>query len=91
MPAYKINKGFVVQKLDDKTVIFDGEESVLYEFNGVAFYIFKKIKAGWDEEKISTSLTKTYQVKENRVIQDVNVFISDLKKKKIIASLKSKK
>ena len=91
MQSYKINKGFVVQKLDDKTVIFDSEESVLYEFNETASFVFKKIKVGWDEGKIVTSLSKTYKIKEDRVEKDVKELISELKKKKIIASSKPKK
>ena len=38
MTKFKINKGFITQKMDDKTVIFDGEESMLYSFNETAVY-----------------------------------------------------
>jgi len=85
MPKYKINKGFIVQKLDDKTVIFDGEESVLYTFNETASFIFQKLKLGWDKEKIIEDLIKKYQIKEKRAEKDVNDLISDLLKKKIIS------
>lgn len=81
---YKITKGLITQKLDNKTVIFDGEESVLYTFNETASYIFLKLKAKWDEKKIILSLVKRYGLKEERAKKDVKELIVDLKKKKII-------
>lgn len=81
---YTITKGLITQKLDNKTVIFDGEESVLYTFNETASYVFLKIKAKWDEKKIILSLVKRYGVKEERAKKDVKELIKDLLKKKII-------
>jgi len=81
---YKINKGFIVQKLDDKTVIFDGDNSVLYTFNETASYIFKKLKTGQSEKEIITSLVKRYHIKEDRAKKDIKELIAELKKKKII-------
>lgn len=82
---YKINKGFIIQKLDDKTVIFDGEASVLYTFNETASFIFQKLKRGWDEDKIVRSLVKKYQVREERVREDFKQLVEELLKKKIIS------
>lgn len=82
---YKINKGFIVQKLDDKMVIFDGEESVLYTFNETASFIFKKIKKGEEKEKIIEMVEKKYDIKKEKAQKDFNELISDLKKKKIIS------
>ncbi|MFN4212722.1 MAG: PqqD family protein [Microgenomates group bacterium] len=82
---YKINKGFIIQKLDDKTVIFDGEASVLYTFNETASFIFQKLKRGWDEDKIVSSLVKKYQVREERVREDFKQLVEELLKKKIIS------
>lgn len=82
---YTITKGLITQKLDNKTVIFDGEESVLYTFNETASYVFQKIKAKWNEEKIILSLVKRYGVKEERAKKDVKELLVDLKKKKIIS------
>lgn len=82
---YKINKGFIIQKLDDKTVIFDGEESVLYTFNETASYIFQKLKGGWEEDKIISGLVKKYQVKEERARKDFKELVVELLKKKIIS------
>lgn len=81
---YRINKGFIVQKLDDKTVIFDGEESVLYTFNKTASEIFKMVKTGKEKKEIVARLVKKYSIKEDRAEKDVEELIGDLKKKKIL-------
>lgn len=85
MPVYTINKGLITQKLDKKTVIFDGEKSVLYTFNETANYIFQKIKAKWDGKKIILSLVKKYNVNEEQAKKDVQELIKLLKDKKIIS------
>ncbi len=86
---YTITKGLITQKLDNKTVIFDGEESVLYTFNETASYIFLKLKAKWDGKKIILSLVKRYGVKEERAKKDVKELVKDLLKKKILKHLKT--
>jgi len=83
---YKINKGFIVQKLDDKMVIFDGEESVLYTFNETASKIFRLLKKNLEEKEIIEKITKKYLIKKERVEKDFNELIADLKNKKIISS-----
>ena len=83
---YKINKGLITQKLDDKTVIFDGDESILYTFNETASYIFKKIKSGEEEERIIDLIVKRYQIKPEKAKKDLRDLLVDLKKKKIISS-----
>lgn len=91
MKKYKVRKGFITEKLDEKTVIFDGEESILYTFNETASDIFKKIKLGWDEQKITTELVKKYKISESKAKKDLRELLVDLKKKKIISVLSSKK
>ncbi len=82
---YKINKGYIVQKLDDKTAIFDGEESMLYTFNETATYIFQKLKSGWDKKKIIPAMLKKYKTKEEKLSSDFDDLIRELKAKKIIS------
>ncbi len=82
---YKIQKGLIVQKLDKKTVIFDGEESVLYTFNQTASEIFRLIKKGLEEKEIIEKITKKYSIKKERVKKDLNGLIFDLIKKKIVS------
>ncbi len=83
---HKINKGFIIQKLDDKTVIFDSDSSTLFTFNETASYIFKKIKAGEDEKKIINLIVKRYQIKPEKAMKDLKDLLAELKKKKIISS-----
>jgi 6-pyruvoyl-tetrahydropterin synthase len=82
---YKINKGLIAQKLDDKTVIFDSDQSILYTFNEIASFIFKKLKKGLPENKIVQGVARKYQVEEEKVKKDLKDLLSDLKKKKIIS------
>lgn len=82
---YKINKGFIVQRLDDRTVIFDGEKSLLYTFNESSTFIFSKLKVGWDKNKIIGALLKKYNVKKDRLEEDFEELILSLKSKKIIS------
>ncbi len=84
MKKYKINKGFIVQKLDGKITIFDGEKSMLYTFNETASFIFQKIKKGIGEKEIIQALVKKYKIKEDRAKKDVKEIIKDLLVKKII-------
>lgn len=88
MAQYKINKGFIVQKLGKKTVIFDGEKSVLYTFNETASFIFQKLKLGWGKEKIVEALTKNYGIEKKKAQEDLSVLLKDLLKKKIITQKK---
>lgn len=85
--TYKINKGFIVQKLGNKTTIFDGEKSMLYTFNETATYIFQKLKSGWDKKRIIESMLKKFKVKEEKLANDFDDLIRDLKSKKIISKM----
>ncbi len=82
---YKINKGFIVQKVGSKQTIFDGEESALYTFNRTGATIFEKIKFGWDKDKIVNFLSKTYSISLKKAEEDFEDFTSELIKSKIIA------
>jgi len=81
---YRINKGFIVQKLDKKTVIFDGEESVLYTFNETASEIFKLLKKNLEEKEIVEKIAKKYNVKPEKAEKDFKELVKDLRKRKII-------
>jgi len=85
---YKITKGLILQKLENKTVVFDSDESVLYTFNETASFIFSKLKLGWDEEKISQGLLKKYKVTRINAKKDIKELINKLGKKMIIKKLK---
>ena len=82
---YKLNKGFILQEVEDEMIIFDSENSVLLTFNETAAFIFKKLSKGVDVEKINTALVKTYDVTEKVARKDINNLIGALLKKKIIS------
>lgn len=86
MKKYKVNKGFITQKLGKRTVIFDGEKSVLYTFNETASYIFSKLKLKWDRKRILDSLVKNYNVKIDKAEKDFYQLLADLEANKIISS-----
>jgi len=81
---YKVAKGLITQKLDGKTVIFDGDASVLYTFNETASYIFSKIKEKVDREKIVQLMVKRYGIKEARAEKDLKEIIDEMLRKKIL-------
>jgi 6-pyruvoyl-tetrahydropterin synthase len=81
---FKFQKGLIIQKLDNQTVIFDADESVLYTLNETAAVIFDKLKKKWDKERIVNFMLKKYDVKKERLEKDFDQLIEDLKKKKII-------
>lgn len=84
MNQFKINKGFISQKLDGKMTIFDGDESVLYTFNETASYIFARLKSGWEEKRIAEMVAKKYKINPKKAHEDLKDLLTDLRRKKII-------
>ncbi len=82
---YKVNRNLILQKLDNKLVGFDVERSFLYTFNETAEYVFKKIKLGWEENKIASLLAKRYNITGKDALKDIKILLKDLKKNKILA------
>lgn len=85
---YKVNKNLILQVLDNNLVGFDINNSYLFTFNEVAEYIFKKIKIGWEEEKIISTLATRYKKPLSPLKKDVKKTIKDMIKYKIISTLK---
>jgi hypothetical protein len=54
---YQIQKGLIIQKIDNEIVIFDAEESLLYTLNATASEIFRLLKKGLKEEEIVERMT----------------------------------
>ena len=86
---YQIQKGLIIQKIDKETVIFDAEESVLYTLNETASEIFRLLKKGLKEEEIVERIVKKYEVRKERVENDVRELFKELEKRKILV-LKNK-
>lgn len=87
---YKVNKNFIQQKIDGEFIGFDTDVSFLYTLNKTAEIIFKKLKSGFNEEKIILELAKLYDVPASTLKKDVQMIVKDLLKHKIIYSTLSK-
>lgn len=83
--VYKLNQGFITQKIGDKTTIFSGEESILFTLNETGALIFNGIKLGWDNKKINKKLMEKYKITEVEALQDIREFTKELLLKKIIS------
>jgi hypothetical protein len=82
--SYSINKGFIIQKMDDKTVMLDGDTSTLYTLNETADYIVKQIKKKASKQVIIQKMIKRYGVGKEKLTRDFDQVIKDLIKKKIL-------
>ncbi len=85
MSKYKLNQGFITQRIGNKTTVFAGEESILFTLNETAAYIFNGIKLGWTKEKIVEGLVKKYGASKIQAEKDILGFTQELLKKKIIS------
>lgn len=85
MRSFKINKGFIVQKMSNKITIFDGEKSQLLTFNETASYIFGLIKKSFDKDSIIKSLVTKYKIDEKQASDDLEELLEKLKKLKVIS------
>lgn len=83
--SYKINTGFIVDKVGDDTVIFDGERSILHTFNETAYFIFKLIKKGHSRELITKKIVEAYHIDRQLAQKDLDLLINFLLTKKIIS------
>lgn len=82
---YKIQKGLIIQKINDKTMIFDNKKSFLYTLNKTASEIFRGLKKGFSKEKIISLMMKKYLIKKENLEKDVDFLIKNLLKEKIIS------
>lgn len=85
---YKINIGFITQKVGGKIAIFSGEDSVLHTLNDTAAFIFQGLKLGWEDKKIIKGLMEKYSATQKQAEEDLKEFTDLLLKKKIIAQIK---
>ncbi len=83
---YRLNKGFITQKMGDKTTIFEGEKSVLFTLNDTASYIFRGIQLQWDIPTIVTKVSDKYKISTSQAQKDIEEFVQVLLKKQIISS-----
>lgn len=84
MTTFVINKNLIIQKLDKKTVIFDGEKSLLYTLNETATLMLNYLKKGWNVEKITEKIVHSYAVNKEQAKKDIDTILRDFTNKKII-------
>lgn len=82
---YKVNKGFINQRIGEKIVIFDSEEPSTYTLNPIGSFIFEKLKDGWNQKKIIKAVVEKYDSTEENVAKDMEDFIQKLVKMKLLA------
>ncbi len=80
----KINKNIIFQKIDDKLIGFDIENSSLYTLNETAEFIYKKTKLGVPSRTVAKLLSKKYEVDQKTALHDVQKTIEMLKQNKMI-------
>lgn len=88
---YRLNKGFITQRIKNKTTIFSGEESTLYTLNETAAYIFQGLKLGWTIDKIVEGLKSKFGASKKEAKKDLSAFAKELTRKKILLPTSSKK
>lgn len=81
---YKINADYIIQENEDKLIVFDSENSMLYTCNELGTYIFQRLKRKWDEERIMQKISEEYDIDISEIKEDIKEFISTLVKKDII-------
>ncbi|MFA5136797.1 MAG: PqqD family protein [Patescibacteria group bacterium] len=84
MKRKSINKQLIIQKLGNKTVIFDSKKSVLFTLNETASYVFQKIRSKTPQKKLMSLFAKKYAITEKQADKDIETCIADMKKKKIL-------
>ncbi len=84
---YQVNTGFIIQQLQDKTIIFSGERSAMLTLNDTAAYILKCIKKGWNDERIADELQKKYEIKKDYAKKDIEECIQILLDKELIRQM----
>lgn len=82
---YKLNQGFITQKMGNKTTIFAGEKSILHTLNETGAYIFSGLKLGWERKKIVEGLVKKYGASKKQAKEDLEEFTRKLIDEKIIS------
>jgi protein-arginine kinase len=85
MTKYKINKGFIVQKINQNTVIFDADKSELITFNETGGVIFSCLKKGWDKERTVKQMLNIFESTAKKLEHDYEEFVKKLLQKQIIS------
>ena len=85
----KLNSDYSLELIDDEYVLShaSAEEvdfSKVITFNEVGAFIFNKIKEGKTKEEILDDLVKEYDAPKEEISKDLDEFLNDLIKNKIV-------
>jgi len=81
---YKISRKLILGKKGKKITIFNSKKSSIYELNEIGSLILKEVDKEKTVEEIINLLKKNYKVQGIDLLNDINDFIKQLKKKRII-------
>lgn len=81
---YKINKGFITQKVGNSLTIFDPEKSVLFTLNETGAFIFSCLKKGLSRDEIINLVIKKYNIETSQAEQDYQEFTARILKNGIL-------
>ena len=81
---YKINKGFIMQKMDKGILIFDPDSSTMHSLNTIGSFIFTKLKKGLGEDEICQMLVEKYLINRKVAEKDFKEFLKELIELKIV-------
>lgn len=81
---HKVNRKFIIEKIDKHIVIFDPQESILLELNTSATFIFKKLRAGLNYAELTKVLSKSYDIPLSIAEKEITEFITSLSHNKIL-------
>ncbi len=80
----KLKRNITIHKLENKLTLFDGERSILYNFNKSAEFILNSLKLGFDKRQIIGNLKKKYGASAIEAEEDYKYILDFLKEKNII-------
>ena len=81
----KINETYVLQKIENKFLIFYPDNSILYNLNESASFILEGIQKGLAPETITAGYQKFYDVSSDRAKLDIQTVFDYLKKENILS------
>ncbi len=68
----------------DEVVVLDLEGSVYLKLNGTARLLWERLAEGCDTSELSTSLVEHYGIDEQRASADVEGFLAELRRRKLV-------
>lgn len=75
---------FLFYNIGKKTLIYSGDNSLLYTFNDTASLIMSKLRLGWTLERIIDFISFQTGADKKVVKRDVEQFVSELLKNKLV-------